>query len=577
MELHLRTALVAAGVVVLAGWIWSAWSGRAGRPTRARRSLRKLLWEHLHETAETQYRSCLALVVGSFLLIATVAKHSQLHALALNAEDFWLFEDMLAQMMRGGFFITRYAPQALGWVQHGAVHPMLSWVFALPLAYVVGPTLAAVAFGPLVFSGAGLALAAIARPRWGTAGALAIAAAFLASSQLGKVLMYDVHPEAAYPLGVLLWAWAAGWGDGKLRVPALLFATIFTAGIKEDSFAVLLPLIAATAWVRCRPELKKLWPLKKPARPANVIALRPKKSEDQAEIHPPSSPALLQWLGACAILAIGVTAFQFAAVHQWSSGAWGPSQWQGQPVAIPRGAELMRNRHWDTPASALAILGDLIAQRGGIVGAVGSFFKFLISRPWISLLALAPWVVTRSGFWISVLPLAAIYSVLDDPGKFINYYSAPVLGTFWLAAICYPPRKARKRSVLLWLLSLSLVLGGGGIVFYQSTQLTRQTRDEIQALAACLPAQSHGMVTGPFIGLVPAEKIATDRVAPDRPLESVDFYLFSTSLPSYEVGPAASQVLLTRLSKDPRWIRLGVECQPVGENAKSADFLFLRR
>lgn len=568
-ELHLRTAQVAAGSALIAGWIWTVRRKRAqsesSRPRIGPPSLRIQLIEYLTDLANTQYRSCLLLLIGSFLIVATVAKHSQLHALALNAEDFWLFEDMLAQMREGGFFITRYAPQALGWVQHGAVHPMLSWTLVLPLSLITGSTLAALLFGPLVFSGAAWALASIAKPRWGAVSALAIAAAFLASSQVGRILMYDVHPEAAYPLGVLLWAWAAGWGDRKIRGPVLLLATLFTAGIKEDSFAVMIPMIGATAW------MYGLLRLPKRALPANVIALKPETPQPSLPTH------LLGWLCASAVLALAVTFLQFYLVHQFSSGALGPSTWKGAPVAIPRGAELMRGHHWDSPSSAVALMGEIISQKGGFLAALLSLPKFLLSRPWLSLLLVAPWVALSWGFWISVLPLAVIYSVLDDPGKFINYYSAPVLGAFWLAAISSTPNPFKKTSVLLWLLSLSLVLGSSGIDFYQSTDFTRQTRDEALALASCIPAQRRGMVTGPFISLVPAEKIYTDRVPPGEVLESLDFYLFSTQIPSFEVGPAASNVLFTRLSKNPKWVRIGKNCQPVGESEKSAAFLFLRR
>jgi uncharacterized membrane protein len=568
-ELHLRTAQVAAGSALIAGWVWAVRRRRSqGEPSGPRIGpppLRIQLLEYLTHLANTQYRSCLLLLVGSFFIVASVAKHSQLHALALHAEDFWLFQDMLAQMRQGGFFITRYAPQAQGWVQHGAVHPMLSWALALPLSLITGPTLAALLFGPLVFSGAAWTLASIAKPRWGAIGALAIAAAFLASSQVGRVLMYDVHPEAAYPLGVLLWAWAAGWGDRKIRGPVLLFATLFTAGIKEDSFAVLLPMIAATAW--------RYGLLKRPKRamPANVIALK-------AEAPQLPVPANLQrWLVACAALAAAITFFQFYLVHQYSSGVLGPGVWKGAPVTLPHGAELMRGRHWDSPASAIALIREILVQKGGILAALAALPKFLLSRPWLSLILVAPWVVLSLGFWISVLPLAVIFSVLDDPGKFINYYSAPVLGAFWLAAVSFAPERFKKPSILLWLLSLSLVLGGSGIDFYRSTDFTRQTRDEAVALASCLPAQKRGMVTGPFISLVPTEKILTDRVPPGDMLEAVDYYLFSSQIPSYEVGPAASSVLFTQLSKSPKWVRIGKNCQAIEEGENSAAFLFLRR
>ena len=530
--LHLRPELIAAGTALLIAWLVSSLLHRSGRSSWPRPEGIDLL----QRLAETHWRSGLLLLCGGFCLAASLAKFSQLHALELNAEDFWLFEDMLAQMMDGGFFITRYAPQAIGWVQHGAVHPMLSWSIALPLAWIVGPVSAALLFGPLVFAGAGAMLAVIAKPRWGALGALAVAAAFLSSNLVGKILMYDVHPEAANPLFVFAWAWAAGWGDGKTRPAALLLSTAFLMGIKEDSFVVLPPLIAATALFR--PEHSKR-----------------------------------KWLAASAFFSLAVAAFQFRAVHQWSSGAWGPLTWHGAPVALPRGAELMRGRHWDTPSSALEILGEIISQRGGVTGVANGFVRFLFSRPWLSLLILAPWVVLQPAFWVSTLPLAAVYSLLDDPGKFINYYSAPILGPFWLAAIS---SRSRKPSHLLWLLSASLVLGGGGLDFYRQNQLIRQSQDEVRDLISCLPAQGSGTVSSRWLGLVPPDKVFSDRVPPG-PLETVDFYLFSTRLSSYEMPPAIAESLLDRLKGDAHWTRIGKGCQPVGERDGSVTILFVHR
>jgi hypothetical protein len=350
---------------------------------------------------------------------------------------------------------------------------------------------------------------------------------------------------------------------------ALVFATLFTAGIKEDSFAVILPLIAATAWARCRP----LW---KRRLPDNVVRLQPKPKQVDA-LEPPVPEGLIRWLVACAALALAVTAAQFYSVYQWSHGAWGPHEWLSSAVTVPRGAELMRGHRWDTPLSALSLLGEIIGQKGGIIGLIASFVRFLLSRPWLSLLIIAPWVATRAGFWISALPLVGIYSVLDEPAKFINYYSAPILGAFWLAVVLYPPRKMPKSRALVWTVSLSWVLGSGGLVFYQSNPFTRQLKQDVRALAGCLLPQERGMVTGPFISLVPSERIATDRVPSGGTLDAVDYYLFSTQIPSYEVGPAASQALLAQLSNDPKWVRVKADCQPAVEGENSAAFLFKRR
>jgi hypothetical protein len=512
MELELRTGLRILAAVALAAAMACGLSKR-GRLA----GLRAL--GRVQNLAETRFREGLTLLLGFYFVAAWTAKLSQLHALELHGQDFWLFEDMLAQMMRGGFFLTRYAPQAVGWVQHGAVHPMLSWALVLPLSWLTGPTHAALLFGPLVLTAAGGILAALARPRFGSLGAWAATAAFLASSQVARLLMYEVHPEAAYPLAVFAWAWAAGWGEGKLRPKTLLLATALLMAIKEDSFTVLPPLILATALFR----------------------------------HDLSR----RWLALSALLATGVCAFQFHAVHQWSSGAWGPQQWLGSEVVHPLGAAPMRHHHWDGPSSAWTILEETIGTRGGLSAVLGSWLQFLVSRPWLGLLALAPWVVLSPLFWMAVLPLTAVYSLLDDPSKLINYYSAPLLGSFWLATVS---RRSSSPRFWAWLLVSSLLLGGSGIRWYLEDPLRAQASLEVRQLVPCLPESGSGVVGSRFIGLVPHEKILSDRVPQSG---EVRFYFLSRQLPSYEIPPEITESLIQRLKKDPQWVQLGKNCQPL--------------
>jgi hypothetical protein len=121
-------------------------------------------------------------------------------------------------------------------------------------------------------------------------------------------------------------------------------------------------------------------------------------------------------------------------------------------------------------------------------------------------------------------------------------------------------------------------MGGAGIDLYRSTESINQLREQVVELAACLPEHARGMVTSPFIGLIPPNKIATDRIPPS---DAVDYYLFSTDHPSYEVGPDATRELLGRLESSPAWVRLGKDCQPSaqsdGDRAKAAAFLFVKR
>ena len=243
---HLRWILVVAGIAVAAFFLFRLLSSSSRQDPTSRWQLPELPPQ------------ALSVLCMSFLALALGAKYSQLHSMQLNGQDFWLFVDMLDQMSRGGFMLTRFAPQTIGWVQHGVVHPYFSFTLLLPLTWMIGPLHTCLWFGPLSIAGAGALLGLLARPRWGNTPAVLITAAFLTSSLVGRIVMYDVHPEALYPFATFAWAWAAGWGDGKLRPKRLLLATALLMGIKTDSFLVFFPLLALEGW-RSETKPQRLW------------------------------------------------------------------------------------------------------------------------------------------------------------------------------------------------------------------------------------------------------------------------------------------------------------------------------
>ena len=118
--------------------------------------------------ATKYYTKILLALCGGFFFLAVLGKYSQLWTLTLNAQDFfWLFTDILEHGKRGAFFLTRFAPQSQGPVQHGVVHPMLTWgLFSLP-AWLMGSTWTALLFNPLALAGAGFLVALLSRKRWG--------------------------------------------------------------------------------------------------------------------------------------------------------------------------------------------------------------------------------------------------------------------------------------------------------------------------------------------------------------------------------------------------------------------------
>jgi hypothetical protein len=524
---HLRPYLIALGALLLAAVLYPG-------SRKYRKQVEDFLERHYCVTL-----SCLSI---SFFLAAYAGKLSQLRTLSLNSEDFWLFEDMLRFMKSGEFFLTRFGPQAIGFIQHGAVHPFFTWILTVPLAWLFGPTQACLIFEPLVFALTGVTLAALIRPRGRAFKALFFTLGFYCFNQVARILNYDVHPEAAYPFFTLLWAWAAGLGDSRTRPLPLLFFTLALVGIKEDSFLIFYPLLAAT-----------------------MIASR-------------RNLRALAWLGASGLVGLAVTGFQFHAVHQWVAGQWGPHTLDGFPVSIPQGAEVIRNRHWEGPASALQLARDIVAQKGGIFGTLTQVVKFLFSRPFLSILIIAPWVAAQPLFWLASLPLLSVNSLLDAPSKFINYYSAPFLGIFWLAAAGllrgYHPKKHHTAS--LWVLISCLLLGGQGLNYYRSTPDLLSVKKSAENLTHCLPSGARGVVTGPFLGIVPRNQVMTDRDPAASGLQS-DFFLFSTLLPSFELPPDSTKNLLHRLQNDPHWVILNESCQPQLPGESPLVYLFVKK
>ena len=292
------------------------------------------LWETRWSAyAEVHFYSLLVGLTLIYFGFALLAKYSQYRSLALHGQDFWLFVDLLEQLKKGGVFLTRFAPQSLGFVQHGSVHPMFSWAALLPLVWIFGSITTALIFNPLMLAAAAWMIGVLAYRRAGSrpdhhrsnhrfnprsnqrsnhhrggATALLLAAAFLASTQVGKVLMYDVHPEAAYPFLTLLVLWALGLdGSKRVRWKTLVVSTLLCAGIKEDSFLILLPWVA---WA--------LWTFRAPTR------------------HRQSTQFYAALV--CGILVVGVALLQMFAVNQWSNGAWGPKIWEGQSVIRAAGS-----------------------------------------------------------------------------------------------------------------------------------------------------------------------------------------------------------------------------------------------
>jgi hypothetical protein len=481
------------------------------------------------------FAPALVSLLGTFALAAVAAKLTQRRALALNAQDFWLFVDMLRQMAAGAPFLTRFAPQATGWVQHGAVHPFFSLYALLPVAWLGSAESAMLLLNPLALTAAAGVLALWVRelpgnPARADLRACLAAAAFLLCSPVGRALMYEAHPETLYPLGIFLWLWTGGVGTGRVRWVPFALSALFAALIKEDAFLVLLPIAVG-----------------------------------QARRAPRAAA-----IGAGVVLA--AAAFQFLAVARWGAGAWGPALWQGLPVHLPSGPAAFQGHRWDSPASAGAILATYFDRLGGARGAVAALLRFLTSRPWLGLLALAPWVIPTARFWVWSLPLAAAHALLGGiPATLSLYYGAPFIALLFAAAWLAIGERPRGWK-LVWLLSATCLFGSGGLEWFRPSRLAREIREQARAFAPCLPAQGRGLVSPALLGEVPEETVYTDRI-PMQPTEweSLRFVLFTPDLPRFELGAQQNQEIRQHLATEPGWVRLGDGCRRQKSDAQAAN------
>lgn len=480
----------------------------------------------MKEWNEVHFKPILIFFCVAYFFLAALSKWTQLEALLLHGQDFWLFVDILEQMKSGGVFLTRFAPHSTGFVQHGTVHPMLTWGFLYPFAQWIGSVPSALCFGPAMIALAAFFLALLARGTWGGIGALFFSFAFLISTQVGKILNYEVHPETAYPFFVLFWFWSVGLdGSQKVRWISLILASVLGMGIKEDSFLIFGP------WI-----IWGLYSLPRGSSQRRAVALS-------------------------ALLCASVFIFQIYAVRQWVSGIWGPHIWDQTEVIYKAGVSFFKGTHWSDLESIQLIMRQILEEKGGVLRILNLVLQFLVSRPWLSLLVLAPWVIFQKKFWWAILPLATVYSVLEGPNHLWNYYAAPFLGSFWFCAI-YTVSKKSTFLKPFWAFCAACFLGSSNLTFFYPSLLARQFKEQTQFYARCLTHQ--GIVPSHLIPWVPLEKVWTDRIPGSLThWEKIDFVLLSPNFGSYELPLDRMRQLDDQLSKDHHWTQVNFDCMPI--------------
>jgi hypothetical protein len=467
-----------------------------------------------------------------FFVVATAAKLSQLHTLSLHARDFWVFEDMIRQLARGEPFLTRFAPHAPGWVQHGAIHAFWVLYLAVPLSFAVGPTLAALLFSPLAFAAAGGALGVLTRKRLGTTASLALVFGFLFSSYVAKTVMYDTHPESAYPLFVFLWMLGCGFDAEGQRPRAMLAAFGLLGGmlIRIDGILIFFPLAFACFFLT-------------------------------------NSPAKRRILIATLLVAPLLAAFQFHAIQRFGSGAWGPAEWDGLPVSIPTGDARFLGKRWDSPWVILEVLQARVGQ-DSLGATVWSFFQIFVSRPFLALVIVAPWVLRRLAFWISVVPAALALNLMGELArKLMLYYSTPLLGAFWAFAGLLARRA--PSTVAAWVFATTCLLSPGDLELLKPSQALSEMKAQASTLARCAESlNAPFVVTDPWIGLANRDHVYGDEL-PRGMIEGTSSVLVSAVLTRRDGAPGS---LESRL-REKGWREVDfANCARIDGSASAAGF-----
>ncbi len=433
-------------------------------------------------------------LISRFLLIylamAFMAKLTQYLSLSMNAQDFWLFIDMFETFKLGQPGVTHFAGQAWGPMQQGVIHPFVTWLALTPLTYVFGGVGVGLLFNPLCFALAGWMLNRLAqhlglKSEW----RFLLVLAFLFSRQSSLTVMYEVHPEALYPLlsfGMVYaliresWWQAFAWG-------------VVLGLLKEDSFMVVWGCGIA-AWF-LKPGLVRKLP--------KVMGVF-------------GASALAYWV-------------QVWLIQYFNRNAYGG--------VIPSAGVLVGNHKWDSLSSIGATVQALLEANGGLSGTLAAYGRFLISDSWRGILFTAPWVALSPGFWLAEIPLTFSFSLRGTNAVFWNYYSVPFIAFFWIFLI----KQLASKVSIRWPLAvvvLSLLNGSESLVITIPNAETLAIRQEAGACSKQVESlQGKGVVLARLIPFVPLSKVISDRLPGSSEEEArVGYYFLTKDLTSYSIA-----------------------------------------
>lgn len=451
------------------------------------------------------WRKWLTILSLGYTLIALAAKFSQLATLSYSAQDFWLFDDMLKFMIEGQPYVTRFTGHGAGPVQHGTIHAFLTYWLNLPFAFIFGSTITNAAFNAIVLGLAGWVLGHLTFARLNSPGtALVVAAVFFMSEWTSRVLMYESHPEALYPLLIFIVALPTMTRLHSMKRAVIILSTwVLLLGVKQDAI-----FIGGVIWLWLVLTKQLSW------RAATLIAIVS------------AVPFLAQaWL-----------------IHGFKTG-WGPLEILiGEfrvPVVVPQGGTGLLGGHVLAGLSDVPIIVNYLAEsNGGAFEYAKRILLYQVRSPFIGIWLAAPWVLLRRYYWILVMPLAILFAVFGGQLMGLQiYYSGPVWATFLIAVIATfgVQRDARfARAKVIWLFCFAAFYGANGPkYFHPSDHVADLKRD---ALAAVATVKGLGTTPSPLLGVLPRDQVWSERLLKEEMPDFINWVIVPKGLASYELS-----------------------------------------
>jgi len=401
-------------------------------------------------------------------------------------------------------------------VQHGAVHPYLSIFAAVPAVWVFGPTLTALAFNPFFLALAGFILGHLVFRVLRSPGlALLLPVCFWMSEWISRTLLYEMHPEAAYPAFAFAAAFcvlkAAETGREKYIWFILSLLSFFAlTGVKQDGM-----LLAGLMWLWL--SVRRCWSL--------ALAL--------------SSGAVIA--GTAVAMALIVQGFRSGSLGAIS---FAISDSLSAPVAIPEQTTgVLGGRAITGLSSIFSILSYFVESAGGSWGLVKQVGRYFVANPFLSFALVAPWIWMGLAAWLLVFPMAVLFAIVGPTvGGLQNYYSAPLVALFWLAvleAFTWVPAGTWRSRAAIWLAAATAFLGANGPKIYFPNAHVSQLLYDADKISSEM--RGLGVVSSRLVTAVPKEKIWSERLvlsgAPSlEPPEFVKWVLLPKELGSYEIS-----------------------------------------